>query len=569
MGLELSLARQGWSLTVRVVCVVAWQLEMAVGGRRRKSQSRQKSRRLPDFSAPSHVCYRRAMAATAAPTLLEHLTASLASFPGTHTYTLQVLRSQPRRSYALFPHATNPKTRVWQEEILLLVSEDIVVPSSDDAAPTKPTLPIFALEASIYTVPSTSTALLYISKVDTTGLASPSAPSPAKTIVASFLAFHFAHPPHDVARLRVHVFAKAQDQYLFPGSVENKGKKVLSDRGLIRWWKSTFDEAVRGKDQEGMEMWYLVPGLSHADSLPYVPASTEKDAPKWNYGHPYDSITSPLFLSPPSSSSIDAEGPKKEMVALTDLIPAFPDDPKSRFLHSLTSSSIPSSGNEGDYDDLHASLVSNSFSSGTSSREQMEVERKRERERVLSGCVGGVGEWWVRMETRQECCSGTLVGFFVVAKEGKAGILEKKEEESVIAGGSPRKGGKGKEGRLEPLPSSVPHATFTKLWSQFHNVDYSIFPSPPSSLSTLPPSTDAPIPIPSIDHTNLIKLISASTKWSEDLSLVIQSEGHPSPSSSSESHATISTTNEYKKREREEVVVVVNKMVPRKKVKKV
>ena len=279
------------------------------------------------------------------PSLLEHLSQSLAGFPGQQHLSLQVVRSQPRRSHALFPQASNIKTKVYQEEVLVVLSQQIEVqippqvvepslaqtsskpavdpttapqtePSTStapiattsalasasesaqsaaalapapvpasDASPSLPRVetrlafvPIAAIEANIYTIPATSTSLVYISKVDTTGLAT-TAISPTRTLVDSFIQYHLIHPPHATQRVRIHVFASAQPQYLFPGSVENKAKHVLTDKQLLRWWKATISAAVTSPVVAGTvsatwptpALFYLIPGLTHLESLPYVP----------------------------------------------------------------------------------------------------------------------------------------------------------------------------------------------------------------------------------------------------------------------------------------------------------
>ncbi|GAA5997525.1 H3 histone acetyltransferase RTT109 [Rhodotorula paludigena] len=455
-----------------------------------------------------------------APSLVDFLCTSLAaSVAGTREYRVHAVRSEPQRSHALFPHATNAKTaKVWHEELLVVLSEKRVVPaahatpasegapavtngavepvadasnasgsgapavaapstsastsSADEPAQTchERFAPVVGIEASIYTIPSSSTSLLYISKVDTTGLSS-GGPSPTRTLVSSFLAYHVLHPPHGTQRLRVHVFARAQGQYLFPGSVDNPGKRVLDDKGLIRWWKATIERAVARDDVRAraastageeakdapLRLFYLVPGLSYLESLPYVPAahassSSSPPPPAWTYSHPYTSLSSPLH--PPSAPSAHP---------LPDHIPSFPDDPKSRFLHSLTSSTTSSSGTPGDYDDVYLSLRSATFSTGQTGAQRLaDVERAVERERTrllpAGGVPGGVDEFWERLAFRQECCDGHLVAFFVVA----AGE------------------GAGEERTTHPVAASRRHAlalrpaSYTKLWSQLHNYDYSL-----------------------------------------------------------------------------------------------
>ena len=488
------------------------------------------------------------------PSLADYLASQLAaSVPGHHRYALHVLRSEPQRSHALFPHATNAKhAKVWHEETLVVLSERRQVPLDGDTAASAPTsaaagaydapmsagagadspsatstapvaststtaaappppphashepappataasqtrealVPIAALEASLYFIPSTSCALLYISKVDTTGLSS-SPISPTRTLVSAFVAHHLAHPPHGAVRLRAHVFARAQSQYLFPGSADNSAtKRVLDDKQLLRWWKATLERAstmAQGSDVGGgdegkardIRKWYLVPGLAHLESLPYVPST----APGWTYGHPYASLTSPLH---PASDPPAAH-------PLPDHVPAFADDPKSRFLHSLTSSPVAASGTAGDYDDAFAALGSATFSAGATPLQKVqELERQveRERARLVQGVPGGVDEWWERMAFRQECCAGQLVGFFVVAvgepaaapsfSSSSSGTAAASPSASVAAPPSPIRSSTSSSSRTHAPhppkrhPLALRPAQYTKHWSTLHNFDYAL-----------------------------------------------------------------------------------------------
>ncbi|KAM0789816.1 hypothetical protein ACM66B_006667 [Microbotryomycetes sp. NB124-2] len=476
----------------------------------------------------------------------------MSTFPGKHDYTIQVLRSQPRRSYALFPYASNHKNaKVWQEEVLVVLSEDVDVPGNDsnDEASTSATstpaedrtassssssrrraaVPIVGLEANIYTISSTSSSMIYISKVDTTGLHSPPF-SPARTLVSSFLTYFLQHPPHQTTRLRIHVFAKSQPQYLFPGSVDNPGKKRLDDKGLARWWKgcitaateaamttsvagaaeSSADGAETGRLKYVPKMFYLIPGMSYAESLPYVPAAPPQavgseggqlpqSKPVWIYGHSYSHL--PSLLHSPSHAL--------DKTPITDLIPAFPDDPKSRFIQSTTSSTLSAAGLDGDFDDVFARLKSATITTGANGLAQArgldEIEREREKEaKRFRECEGGVEGWWEMMAFRQECCSGALVAFFVVAR----GDEEVVEFERVSL-----KGGDGKRSPSAATSSghvvlshhaptkermSVHHPAFVRLWSQFHNVDYSL--------------------------KNLTKAVTMAQKWTEDVERVTQNE---------------------------------------------
>ncbi|GAA5990283.1 hypothetical protein JCM5350_002078 [Sporobolomyces pararoseus] len=448
------------------------------------------------------------------PSLLTYISTELSkTFPTEHSrFKLSCIRSQPRRSYALFPHATNHKScKIWQEEVLCLlnVEREAIVDEetkekdkgkqkqqeeensttrteTGEIKMVKGYVPLCAIEASIYTIPSTRTSILYISKIDTTGLqqqpssSSSLSPSPNKTFISCFISYHFNYLPHSTIRLRLHIFAKSQPQYLFPGSIENSppvGKKVLDDKQLLKWWKSTLTSSIPASTgTRVIKKFYSIAGLNYLESLPYLP-STSTSSGDWIYGHPYSTLSSPLHNPSTSSSSKPSDHP------ITDQIPSFPDDPKSRFLHSLTSSALSPSGTEGDYDDVHYNLSHLIFSSGNNPqqrREEIETERERERTRLIKSVEeGGVEEWWERLQFRQECCSGVLVGFFVISSE---------EEEIDIptegrGDGATNAGTSSNNSAPKGYPSSLPHGVFTKLWTQIHNLDYSL-----KSLNTLIPA---------------------------------------------------------------------------------
>ena len=59
---------------------------------------------------------------------------------------------------------------------------------------------------------------------------------------------------------RIHVFARAQPQLLFPESSNNPQKKILTERNLVRWWARTLSGATVKKG------WYYVPGESSSST---------------------------------------------------------------------------------------------------------------------------------------------------------------------------------------------------------------------------------------------------------------------------------------------------------------
>lgn len=66
--------------------------------------------------------------------LKDHLVAALkAHARGKRAFEVTVLRSQPKRSYALFPWASDASVKIYVEYELLLLSEKTSVPSGSAA----------------------------------------------------------------------------------------------------------------------------------------------------------------------------------------------------------------------------------------------------------------------------------------------------------------------------------------------------------------------------------------------------------------------------------------------------
>jgi regulator of Ty1 transposition protein 109 len=404
--------------------------------------------------------------------LVPSLVSALGSLPGPRRHLdLYYLRTEPRLCRAVFPWASDPGLKAYVEDMIVVCTEDIdkatlAVPDATATTGKEPattstgdsserdathpksdsclSVPTFALEASLYTVPGRGQSLLYISKVDTTGLSS--SPSPARAITTTFL----RHFPHS----RVHIFARAQSQYLFPGSADNKRKRILDDKALCAWWRRTID--ISGPTHAR----WLLAGYSELEARQLLPASVlspptrggdDARTTKWEYGHPY-----------PAGGH------------LGDLIPAFSDDPKSRFLTSLTSSALPPSGEEGDYDDAFHALGTMPALSAQPRRDLLEADRKRERARLDNV---GVDEFWEGMGWRQECCAGQLAGFFVIEPGEEEEEEEKKKPHAApppsSSSSSPSTSSTSSIGPPRAHSTALPHGAYVNFWSALHNVDYS------------------------------------------------------------------------------------------------
>ena len=334
--------------------------------------------------------------------LRDSLLKALSAHPGTREFHVHVLVSSPRKNSSLYPFA-KPRPRVYLQDILILLSEQ--------SNPEASRVIVSAIEANVYTIPSTSCAIFHVSKVDSTGQAAD--PSPTATLVRGLLKY-YADPvtrPVQAEHLWIQLFARAQAQYLFPNSSEWEGKKWLSDIKLCAWWKRLLTRVVAELGHEGKtnKMFYLLPGYSDVEAENALRiASSSSSGPltvpemEWVYGHPY------------SRSDVPVPCPQEKMKNLGHYIPYFDDDPKSRFLDEIA---FITDGGESPRRKRPRTMLEGN-------EKEKEEEEVKEKEEVKSERPQGemgrvtVDEFWERMSFRQECVAGAVTGFFTVVVSG-------------------------------------------------------------------------------------------------------------------------------------------------------
>lgn len=254
---------------------------------------------------------------------------------------------------------------------------------------------VFALEVLIYTTEYLTT--LFVSKADSTGylhlLNLPHGiPSPFKTIASMFLAFLIENRRRPATKLVLSLFARAQDQYLFPGSIENPRKHVLTDRGLVKWWCQVLDlilsrnvtaqngtvlESQPTKDNaagDRSQGYLRVPGCDLYETRAFFPSGKYENSSssgRWRASDPLRELA------------------RSETLPERCLIPRFPDDPKARFV-----------------DELDDELPTPPSETVTTSSIDQNSDRWRS--------VRSLEEFWEMMAFRQECSAGRLVGFLWV-----------------------------------------------------------------------------------------------------------------------------------------------------------
>ena len=299
-------------------------------------------------------------------------------------FTVYHVSSPPTPCAAIFPPELDEDEEPTQ-------CESHFLSLSIDVHNTK--IQAFAVEVLVYTTNSLTT--LFVSKADSTGylylLNIPAGTSsPLRTIISTFLSYLVDSKKRNGIRLILSLFARAQAQYLFPGSIENPQKHVLDDRALIKWWCKILDGVLRHFPAERSATYTLenfatdaqshftatgylrVPSCDTHETRAFLPSTARADStchPRWK-------TTDPL-----------RELGKAPAVPERSLIPRFPDDPKARFVI-----------------DLDDELLDNSS-------QQTLNSPSKSRERGKWRSVKSLEQFWEMMAFRQECAAGRLVGF--------------------------------------------------------------------------------------------------------------------------------------------------------------
>ncbi|KAL8883520.1 MAG: hypothetical protein Q9215_008181 [Flavoplaca cf. flavocitrina] len=309
-----------------------------------------------------------------------------ASLPKSQRFTLYHLSTPPTLSPALYsaPPGQKPEKTTCESHFL-----SVTICHNDKR------IQIFALEVLIYTTQDLIT--LFVSKADSTGylhlLKLPKGTaSPLRTISSTFIAHLVDNRKRHDRQLVVSLFARSQNQYLFPGSIENPGKHVLDDRGLIKWWCRVLEPVLQSceskSDTPELDRW-LKKEPSHITSKAYlrVPSC---DLHETRSFFPPHVRHNPALLAKwhPNKDPLRDLAGYAPTAPERCLIPRFPDDPKSRFV-----------------DELDDELTEPPPSSQT----QESPSKGKQPGKWKS--VRSLDQFWELMAFRQECSSGRLVGF--------------------------------------------------------------------------------------------------------------------------------------------------------------
>ncbi|EXJ60992.1 hypothetical protein A1O7_05145 [Cladophialophora yegresii CBS 114405] len=296
--------------------------------------------------------------------------------------------------------------------------------SSPDNGDNKEVL-IYAIEVLIFTTESLTT--LFVSKADSSGFSTrldnpKGSPSIVGAITSTF-AEYLLEPRLASSRVVLSLFARAQRQYLFPGSSDNAGKHVLDDRHLIKWWCRIFDKILRQQRNDSAATAHLlVPGCDKGETKAFFPPSFRADPPaepKWINSYPVNLMVTNASLPP------------------RHLIPRLPDDPKARFLDDLDGEFVDERGNWRSVKDLT--------------------------------------HFWEFMSYRQECSAGRLVGFLWL-------VFSKDQAKYAASNELPQSEYTQKRSKPVAQPDPMTPSNSQRL----ENGAPEVSPQDPSTLETLP-----------------------------------------------------------------------------------
>ena len=372
------------------------------------------------------------------------------------------------------------------EQATFCESHFVGVASPQDPSHANTEIFLLAIEIVIFTTDDLTT--VFVSKADTSGFFSqvncrPGSSSLTRAVLENVLDYLLQPRLLVDDKVVLSLFARSQNQYLFPGSIENQDKNVLDDRQLIKWWCRVLDSIWRPLDRKlkspeshDIGAYVVVPGCDRAETRAFFPPSSRQDpasTPRWINAYPVSLIAQ------------DASQP------LRCSIPRLPDDPKSRFLDDLDGEYI---GPEGQWRN-----------------------------------VSSLDNFWEMMSYRQECSAGRLVGFvWIVFSRMKRKIDEEDDARTEVISSFASD-----TAPNDPLPTPAqsqlqtsPEATFRA--SEINGTSNEPLPrSPPPSSPMLEPSqldetTSAPgfkthradlLPIPVIQSSGYTTKPASAPAW--------------------------------------------------------
>lgn len=287
---------------------------------------------------------------------------------------------------------------------------------------------VLVLGLEIYTYTTAFSTTIFVAKADSTGYLSTlnlpkGTPSPIREVTATFVKYLVKTRHRRGTQLVVNLFARSQDQYLFPGSIKNKNKHVLDDRGLVKWWCRVVNTLLEDEDTQNslsggcsrVHGYVVVPGLDKYETRAFIP-KTAAAPTNWTLTHPLEQIS-------PYTAYPEVYGAR---IPPRCLIPTFPDDPKARFVE--------------------------------------ELEDATPQKLKTAGRWKGpqnLDEFWETMAFRQECSSGRMTGFIWIVFDPETRVSLSGKILTGDDGDNARKKAKRKaekkklRGSIQPRPPKV------------------------------------------------------------------------------------------------------------------
>ncbi|KAJ1655083.1 hypothetical protein IWQ61_005109 [Dispira simplex] len=180
---------------------------------------------------------------------------------------------------------------------------------------------------------STQPVRVYIEKIDSSGVWATAANlngtracGPMRSLVQAYM--HYCLCKYNNRKpVTFYTCARPQPEYLFANSKANQAKRLLDDSQLVRWWYRTFGTFQSHTSAAGQAHW-LIPGLDATQAqLSVRSVGEDLTTPTDSKGNPNNE--NPAIQATPTWKY---GFPGQASQLAYDVIPQFPDDPKTRLL---------------------------------------------------------------------------------------------------------------------------------------------------------------------------------------------------------------------------------------------
>ncbi|KAJ2760686.1 hypothetical protein IWQ56_005429, partial [Coemansia nantahalensis] len=261
------------------------------------------------------------------------IAASLRRLPAGHQLAVQVVHTADIETDPLTPRRRRPHfytSRTLARRVLVLVSEGACLVAGLEARE------FTTLSAEVRgdrTLHASVAVDACIEKVDTSGALSTRMPL-AQMLVAGYLcSLQKYSKALDIPSVGVHLFARAQHEYLFARSRENPSKHALDDLALVKWWRRTLGlglayaaSTVSSSLHSATDGQTAHQPASRIAAHCAVPGADRSEAPSF--------LGTPDSTGGPGTPAVDWTWglPYAAEARAHDCVLQFPDDPATRLL---------------------------------------------------------------------------------------------------------------------------------------------------------------------------------------------------------------------------------------------